>query len=207
MGARAYRRAGRVPWDFRAGDSCSHPPAFLAVTRSSPGVNDTSGHPHGEAPEGHDEDGEAEDEPNVHASERGLFVFRPLRLVVLLRLLHSALPALLERVREVTRTVVHLGRWQGDGRASATSRDRAGGERASRSRLEPSAHRDTRGSRGQHGGHHGYARADTEKILLTGWRFQKSSRLKKAAPSGEPPLAIISTAIHRTCAIRRTGGR
>ena len=62
-----------------------------------PGVDGPGGHPYGESPEGHDEDGEAEHEPEIHAPERRFLVFLRLGLVVLLGLLDSALPAVLFR--------------------------------------------------------------------------------------------------------------
>ena len=135
VGARVYRRAGAS-----LSKGLSRRRVMCALKRLSssflPGVDDTGGQADGESPEGHGEDREAEDEPDVHATERGLLVLGPLRLVVLLRLLDSALPALLHRARwhrRRPRRDAVPRRW-GHGEGSCGSRDRSGGERGTCSR-------------------------------------------------------------------------
>ena len=134
VSARVYRRAGASL------SGLSRRRVMCALKRLSssflPGVDDTGGQADGESPEGHGEDREAEDEPDVHAAERGLLVLGPLRLVVLLRLLDSALPALLHRARwhrRRPRRDAVPRRW-GHGEGSCGSRDRSGGERGTCSR-------------------------------------------------------------------------
>lgn len=89
----------------------------------------------GESSEGHDEDGEAKHEPEVHAPERGRLVFLRLGLVVLLGLLDSALPAILFR---------RAMRSQHRDTASRRHRDRS---RADRNRLERARARGARSAR------------------------------------------------------------
>ena len=125
---------GRVP--FGTFTPASHVRTQAMSSSFLPGVDDTGGQADGESPEGHGEDREAEDEPDVHAAERGLLVLGPLRLVVLLRLLDSALPALLHRASWHRRRPVGDAvprRW-GHGEGSCGSRDRSGGERGTCSR-------------------------------------------------------------------------
>ena len=121
VSARVYRRAGAS-----LSKGLSRRRVMCALKRLSssflPGVDDTGGQPDGESPEGHGEDREAEDEPDVHAAERGLLVLGPLRLVVLLRLLDSALPALLHRASWHRRRLGEMRCLAG----GATGKDRVG---------------------------------------------------------------------------------
>ena len=98
-------------------------------------MNDPGSYADGESSEGHDEDGEAKHEPEVHAPERGRLVFLRLGLVVLLGLLDSALPAILFR---------RAMRSQHRDTASRRHRDRS---RADRNRLERARARGARSAR------------------------------------------------------------
>ena len=130
------RGASRWRWNFSAGESRADRARGRArrkvlfvtqavCTRRShlPGVDGARGDADCESPEGDDEDAQAEDEPDVHAAERRRLVPGSLRLVVFLRLLDSALAALLRRGRPVGPPSHH-------GPPKRIAREEGGGARA-----------------------------------------------------------------------------
>jgi hypothetical protein len=199
-GARVSSRgASRWRWNFSAGESRAdrargesasegHFLTQAVCTRRShlPGVDGARGDADCESPEGDDEDAQAEDEPDVHAAERRRLVPGSLRLVVLLRLLDSALAALLRRGRPVGPPSHHgppkrIAREEGGGgRAGASRRERRARARegGAKVRQRPSARRRARRRAG------GRRRHDTARRKVMSW-----PRTGAGGSSARPPRA------------------
>ena len=166
-----------------------------------PGVDGARGDADCESPEGDDEDAQAEDEPDVHAAERRRLVPGSLRLVVLLRLLDSALAALLRRGRPVGPPSHHgppkrIAREEGGGgRAGASRRERRARARegGAKVRQRPSARRRARRRAG------GRRRHDTARRKVMSWpRSGAGARIPPADDICAPrPRAAASRRIHR----------